>query len=278
MKKGQITIFIILGILILAIFAGSYFSLSFYKKEQLKQDASLQIELSQKSQSVYNLVVNCLSKSSAQALVQLGYYGGRDKLIETSFNSPVLEANYLFYEDNAMVPALPEMESSLNSMTEAGMKSCFESFESQDEMIVNKDLVNYDYIFETSVQKGEIVASTNIKDDEVIFQVQWPLKIRLQNLEKEITDYPPQKYHLQLSKMNLFLHNLTNKIKSQPTEMDAVYLLKQNYSIDVALYNNDTYLFLVVDNSSLIDYRPLTFLFAEKINPPKEITKNEPKN
>ncbi len=66
--------------------------------------------------------------------------------------------------------------------------------------------------------------------------------------------------------MALFSEEFIKRIHLNPYILDANYIMEQNYTADIAMMNNDTYVFLITDNSSMIDYQPLKFLMAAKIN------------
>ena len=106
---------------------------------------------------------------------------------------------------------------------------------------------------------------TQIGDQTVLFQVNWPIKIIQGTSEKEVAFFKVN-HKIKLRDLSLFVQNLTLQIQEHPFFIDPLALLHEGYFTDAALFNNDTYLFLITDNQSKIESQPIRFLFAAKIN------------
>ena len=66
--------------------------------------------------------------------------------------------------------------------------------------------------------------------------------------------------------MIAFTNNFVANLEINPYMIDAFYLLKLNYFVDLSVFNNDTYVMLVTDARSIIGGEPLSFFLAAKIN------------
>lgn len=270
-KRGQITIFIILGILVLATILIATSISNSVKKEQLQKDADAALELESKANSVKALVENCIEKTGEKAIIILGYRGGKEDLVGPYLDEQLFDANYLYNLGETSAPTVEEMEHSLETLVEENLKKCTGQIEHSRSLEispegVSPELINYNLLFDSMVAEiGEVNATVKIEDDNTLLTVNWPLLITVGEQEKEITNFPTQKYDADLEKLSLFSQEFVSKLNYDPYVIDAFYLLEQNYTIDVGLVNNDTYVFLVTDNSSMIDYTPLKFLFAAKV-------------
>ena len=70
---------------------------------------------------------------------------------------------------------------------------------------------------------------------------------------------------MNLKKMVDFVNGFVGRLESNPYFVNTNYLLRQNLSYDLTIAEGDTYLVLVTDDQSLIDYKPFQFLFAGKV-------------
>ena len=265
-KRGQITVFIILGILVLATILIATSVSNSIKKEKLQKDADATAELESKANSVKTLVEDCIEKTGEKAILILGYRGGKEDLIGPYLDEQLFDANYLYNMGETSAPTVEEMESSLENIVEKNLKKCTGKIDYSRSLDVSPEIINYNLLFDSMIaETGEINATVKIEDDNTLLTVNWPLIITVGEQKKEITSFPTEKYDANLEKVSLFSQEFVDKLNYDPYVIDAFYLLEQNYTIDVGLVNNDTYVFLVTDNSSIIDYTPLKFLFAAKV-------------
>ncbi len=265
-KRGQITVFIILGILVLATILIATSVSNSVQKEKFQKDADETAELESKANSVKTLVEDCIEKTGEKAILILGYRGGKEELVGPYLDEQLFDANYLYNMGETSAPTVEEMESSLETIVEKNLKKCTGKMGYSRSLDVSPEIINYNLLFDSMVaETGEINATVKIEDDNTLLTVNWPLIVTVGEQKKEITHFPMQKYDANLEKLSLFSQEFVSKLNYDPYVIDAFYLLEQNYTIDVGLVNNDTYVFLVTDNSSMIDYTPLKFLFAAKV-------------
>ncbi len=270
-KRGQVTVFIILGILVLATILIATSISNSIKKGSLQKDADAAVELESRANSVKALVENCIEKTGEKAILTLGYRGGKEDLVGPYLDEQLFDANYLYNMGETSAPTVEEMEDSLEMLVEKNLKKCtgkvgYSRSLGASPVEVSPELINYNLLFDSMVaETGEVNATVKIEDDNTLLTVSWPLLVTVGEQKKEITNFPTQKYNANLEKISLFSQEFISKLNYDPYVIDAFYLLEQNYTIDVGLVNNDTYVFLVTDNSSIIDYTPLKFLFAAKV-------------
>ena len=266
-KKGQITVFIIMGILILVTVFSFIYLNNYMAEKQLEQDIADKLELDLNADKVKSRVEWCINNVGEKSILTLGFYGGKKELTGNFFDEEVFDANYLYYLGEEQTSSIGEMENSLSLMMEEHLEDCLGDIGKPELIEVEEEVVDHGLIFESfQVEKGEIDTTTKIIDESVMFTVKWPLELKFKNQEKEIVDFPLTKIKVGLKRGALFMEDFIKKIKEQPYFVDVVYLLENNYTTDVALFNNDTYIFLVTDNNSVINHQPLRFLFASKVD------------
>ncbi|MFH1682994.1 MAG: hypothetical protein ABIA37_04315 [Candidatus Woesearchaeota archaeon] len=179
-KTGQITIFVILGILLLL----ALVLVVLFKKEAIvfKPEELIPTEKGK----VENFIVSCISQIGEEAIYTIGLQGGYLNIsseIATDSNqhlklSPYNLVPYWARGESKRIPTLEEIKADLDSKIEADLKSCLLGREAFQE--------SYDII-----EKSAIVANTNIVDQKVIFNVRWNLEIQDKGGEKitELIDH-----------------------------------------------------------------------------------------
>ncbi|MFH1683199.1 MAG: hypothetical protein ABIA37_05385, partial [Candidatus Woesearchaeota archaeon] len=111
-KRGQLTIFIIIGILLLVVTAGIYFASSVMLKEQISAEAE-QVDVD--TAPIKMFVEQCLNEAIDQGiylvLSQGGYYTFVDAdSFQFTTEEEVLQLPYYFYEQKKNLPELKIIE------------------------------------------------------------------------------------------------------------------------------------------------------------------------
>ena len=266
-KRGQVTVFIILGIFILLSAISFFFLKDYIIAEQIKQDEADTLELTLNADKVKGEVNWCIDRTAKDAIINLGYYGGKEDFVGPFFDEEVFDANYLYYLGETETSSIDEMEVILSGMMEEQLPKCFEKFESLKKINVNDEIVNTGLIAESfQLEKGKVNSSVVIEEGVVNFNLNWPIQIHFKDKVKEIEQFPNNRLNIELERMGLFLEEFMERMETNPQFVDLFYLLEQNYSIHTSVFNNDTYVFLFEDENSIVDYEPLTFLFSVKVN------------
>lgn len=194
MKKGQATVFVILGIIILAsaILAISYKDL-IIKKMAENQLISTTV-LPAQAREVNDLVTGCIGDIAEYAITLLGVQGGyinipRDNLAISPSNpfsnklsifpNTDLEVAYWFYlsPNNLQVeqvPSISTMEKELSSFMDKNLVACANKF-SQFE--------NY------MVSFSDPVTTTKINEDTVSIEVTFPVRVEFENTAFEFSKF-----------------------------------------------------------------------------------------
>ncbi len=154
-KRGQVTIFIIIAIILIA--AGSLYFV--FKDKKSSTEIPSEIE------PIISFVQECIESEIEDIVYLVGEGGGYlfppAKSSEGGFT-------YYFYEGEDYFPSKSEIEEQLTNSVESNVVFCAGDFE---------EFPNYD------VEKREIKVDTRIFDDEVVFEVEFPLKI---SFEEEV--------------------------------------------------------------------------------------------
>ncbi|HLD01030.1 MAG TPA: hypothetical protein VJC39_04755 [Candidatus Nanoarchaeia archaeon] len=181
--KGQITIFIILGILILL--AVGLVLILRAEVTVTRPEEVIPLE----TVGVQSLVTACLNNLGLEALNRLGLQGGYVNVPEDISNdgslhlrlSPMNVVPYWAYGQNTNLRLLPQMEEEINIYIEQNLRGC----------VLEVESFNQAYNF---VEKSEIDSKTEITEGGVSFAVHWELQIREKSGEvvADLTDHSAQ--------------------------------------------------------------------------------------
>ncbi len=123
-KKGQITIFIVLGILLIIIIGFFIFSNNSAQKKTLSQNGEDFVEINSKSEAVKMDVEKCIEDVAEESIFTLGRYGGQTELVGNYFDNRVFDANYLYDLGDKNVATVSDMEESLEQLMEEHLSKC----------------------------------------------------------------------------------------------------------------------------------------------------------
>lgn len=173
-KRGQVTVFIIVGILILAA-AGTYL---FLNKEFAKKN--LNPEDGIEAASIHMFVNNCLEKSTVDALYKVLSQGGYNEypvdldLFSFTENEEVFKTPYYFKKNQVSLPSKTFIEKEISAAAEEFFVECVGNYEAFKEsgfiiepgklMIItvfSGPLTRISVDYPLTISKGEMAASYN---------------------------------------------------------------------------------------------------------------------
>ncbi len=148
-KRGQVTIFIIIAIILIASVA-----LFFIFKDRLG------IGGSRSNDPVYLFVESCVESTGEDAIYHIIQNGGYllPPPASTLGGSP-----YYYYNNKNHMPSKSKIENEISAYMEESLSYCTSGF------------VNFP---DLNITEGEIEARTTIEDEEIIFDVEYPVKIK----------------------------------------------------------------------------------------------------
>ncbi len=202
-KRGQITIFIIIGIVILAASSTILYFVNSMSVEQLEAGA----DFIPSSHYVKSFITNCLEESSTNALElvfsQGGYYNypSGAQLFSFTVEEEVLTKPYYFYEEEVKMPSLKDIKLGVARATEDNLIICFDDFKSFEEQGYNVDTgsmnvevsfnskTTVDLIFPIKISIGEDVSEFDFFSTVMPFNFPEKYNSLEQFLDKQ-KDYP----------------------------------------------------------------------------------------
>ncbi|MFW6450585.1 MAG: hypothetical protein ACOCZ6_06045, partial [Nanoarchaeota archaeon] len=233
MKRGQVTIFVILGVIMLIVFA-LVLSLNPSPPDKKETDST----------SVEPYVEQCLSEYLEEAVETLSMQGG---YMPSKNDSIILfEPFRVGYFQPA--PSKSTLENDLGELTSTLMQLCsLETYREQG----------------FSIEEGEPVADVTITKNEVIASLNYPLKLKKANTTSRVENFNSKVE----SRLGQYYEH-AKEITKTANERNAVPLSKlvgtgtdNEFHSDI-IHVNDSVIFRFFDNKSI----PSNYNFAVKLN------------
>jgi len=240
-KRGQITLFIILGIVILAAIGLLIYATYGVKKgEEAERLAEVPLEL----RPLYNYIGECIKNNIEPGILLLGVQGG----YIFSWNS-TLEANYSsiaygYYEGRDVLPSLDFIEGEIDSYLKSTAASCINNSLFPDLEIAAGSMANDIEIkpysidikidYEITAKKGDSISRVNKFFIKVPVNLGYSYYVAKQIIKKQIED---------------------------PDYIDMTFLSGFDADVSIMPHNSSDLVYAVADNRTS---EPFTFLFGAK--------------
>jgi len=169
-KKAQVTVFIILGVILLLI-AGLVLYLT---TQKIIKPIEEQIIIPEGTEPVYDHIAECVYETAKNGIIQMGMQGGYLNLPAEIAKTPASHISldpygtfkipYWYYNKKDMTPTKEFLEMEINSHLRQELENCidFESLKPQYNVI----------------PRGEFSPKTTLTEDSVIIELTWPIEIK----------------------------------------------------------------------------------------------------
>ena len=165
-KRGQVTVFIIVGILILFVF------LLFFYLIPLLGKFTPDVVVPQEVAPIKRYVESCMQDIGEKAVIKLGMQSGYVEIPEEIAMNPgayiqvsgPIKLPYWYLNGMDTSPTLSDIQSQISDYVSKNLKSCLKNFSDFDEFVIEEE--------------GEIKTKTIIAEEEVVITVEYPLVIK----------------------------------------------------------------------------------------------------
>lgn len=260
-KRGQVTIFLIVGILLLASFAAIFWAVSYYQKEKLEAETDLPLSAGLKPQ-IINFVDSCLEEVAVPGIYFLGIQGGvlypEDPKKVLITEKAVINYGYLNGIDQLETE---KMEQQLNRFVEENLVDCFGGFTNFAERGI---------IIE---EKSDLKVDSKITPTSVLVNLKYRLEAALGDDQIELEDFS-LRVPLGVGSVIEEAETIIEKHKEEPSRLDLSPSTNSNYFTTIFPFDSGTYIYSISDENSVIDGAPFTFIFAvrdDDINSPPKL-------
>jgi hypothetical protein len=248
-KKGQLTIFIFVGILFVGIITGFFIiskNLNFLDKN--------------KSETGYieNVIEKCITRRALDSTRIIGLQGGHIKLPEIYLATSTSNIGAGYFEGKKTLPSIKEMQEEINNYMSISVNECIRESDFPRENInfINEPLIR-STINKESIEISSriyLIIENNNKSYEINKEFKKSLPIKLGNLHKIALD-------------------IIEKTDKDPNYIDLSYIYNLGYYVIFFPTDQDTIIYAITDPNSVvheIDEIPYTFVFAVKIGEKNE--------
>ncbi len=168
-KRGQITVFFIVGILILGTAALVFFLVSGFSSSETQDILG---------DSIQNYVQSCVESTASQGVDYVSLHGGYYQLPVLSYG----DLPYYYYGGEQNVISKKELETQLGMYVDNELRFCLQNF-----LIFR----NQGYTFDV----GEPKTNVAVKKDTVLFDVTFPLTVKRDALARSFDVFTTVKSH-----------------------------------------------------------------------------------
>jgi hypothetical protein len=244
-KKGQLTVFIILGVIILLVVGSILYFVFLFGPDGGADDSS---ELSREAIPIQRFVENCLVGVGGPGAYLLAAQGGFIYSYDTFLNAEHEQIAYHLELGERVAPLISYMEGQLNQFIADSLLLCLDNFQ---------DFESYQFSY------GEVNVSTRIENEIILVDVLFPIQIVSDNTETELSAFHitlPLRLGNLLGVRDEIVADLT---ASEFLDLDAL----SSYDVEVSVlpYDKQSMVFSLYDAASVIDEAPFHLNFAVKI-------------
>jgi len=251
-KRGQMTLFIIIGIAILAIVTILVYYFYFVDDNFLRT-AMKGSQMSRDINKIRNDMDSCIRDSASELIFLLGHQGGNIGLREEFITIDGNIVHYGYYKKKVMLPSKVDIQNTISELVSSQLESC-----------VNvANYRRYDFKFNKKSLR------TVIKDDKVDINMAFGITISDENN----TEFSlPEDYTIEIPLRFGRLYSAATDIidyqKSNPSELCLTCVLsildEHEIDSDIQTLGEDTAVFFLSDPMSKVDDEELHFMFAVK--------------
>jgi len=245
MKKGQVTVFIIVGIVLLMVIGVGYQLFSSREiAPQIEQPTGIAVP-------VHTFVEECSKIAAKTAVKTVSMQGGYIDLHESTnyfqYNVPY------YYNKGILMPTISKIQEQMGKAAALSVLECVGEFET---------FTNQDY----SIELNEVQADATISESRVDFIFNTDIHI---NKDGAIATLPPINtgVNAEVQKAYNLATKLIEEQSTDPYHVHLSYLMELVYHDKLTfetVYGTGNVVYLIINNRSLIDAEPYIYAFAVK--------------
>lgn len=240
-KRGQVTIFIIIAIILVVIISVFFI---------LRSGVLKNIFLSE-SERIKVFVEFCIGETGNEGIYEIGQKGG---YFSAPNFSTVLEIPYYYSNNKSYVPSKGEIEIEISKYVNENLPLCVKNF---------PDFPDFE------ITQREIKTQTKMEDDKIILDVEYPLSVKKGEDTTIFKDFKNIKIPVRLG----IVYDAVKEIIDEQLihEREVLCLscilnisLRNDLHIDMLDYGEGEIVFIVRDENSKINNKIFEFIFANK--------------
>ncbi|MFH0701305.1 MAG: hypothetical protein V2A62_02625 [Candidatus Woesearchaeota archaeon] len=247
-KSAQITIFIIIGIVLLALSATIFYLVNTLSKEQINQ--AKQENYVPEMTAVKSYTENCLEKTTKEGIYYNFLHGGffRPNFI-TSYDT--WKIPYYFYLEEDIHPLKERIELDLSNYTENYLRECLDHYKSFKNI---------------QIDSGKVEIKTSILEGKVKVNLKMPLEVTSGKQSQQVNNFEAN-LNLDINRVINILNQFNMEQEKKPNEVMLTYLtedsITKGYKFNL-IFQKDQVIYLLKFSDIIIQQKPLQVQFSSK--------------
>jgi hypothetical protein len=253
-KRAQITLFIVVGIVVLFAIAGSIAVYNNMSKKEVLPEVEKTAAMQNSAKSVNAYVSECLDEVGKEGLLAIGLQGGYYVLPENYFSMEYTDVPYYYYEENiAGVLTKQDIAANLGRYIDDNIGYCLDFSEFNG----------------YNITAGKPKTTITIGDNKLFAKLSMHVSVNNNGVYSSYDTFSAN-YPARLEEVYLTVNELLTNTIVDPYRIYYSLLLdlmeEHNLQIDSMTYSDDTVIYVIQDPQSIINNIPFVFLFAIKVN------------
>lgn len=247
-KRGQITLFIILGFVILIAVSLIYL----VKQDTLESQTISQRSFMSSTQIVKTFIDSCLDKVSKETLLKNNMQGGHLSLPDNFKSIGGIPTSLLFFKQVGSLLTKNGMENEISEYIDRKLPECVDDFS------------EFSYL---KIKEGKIKTQTSINEKDVTIKVNWPIKIKQGGFSGKISEFQTS-YKITLRNMIERVNEIISDLSRHPYYLDlfvSSFIDDQMSDVNIQV-DNDGFTFLNTDENSNMGDKPFSFMFSTQVD------------
>ena len=252
-KRGQISIFIIIGLTILIVVGSVILVSNYLSEEELK----VHVEKSEFDPgSVRNFVESCFQETSKEVMLLISLQGGYFYTPKPSSDQIFAHIPYYFDYGEKRIPTIEDIEKNMEDFLITQLPICFKDF----------------YIFTEQgydVKKGEMDVKVHLGKASV-FELDYPLTINLGDEVSTVNELYIYDIPVNFENVYSIITDIVNEQELNSNYVPIGYIsasAKQNdYEFELSYLDDDVVVYSLIFGEYLLDLGEYTFIFGCRYN------------
>ncbi len=258
LKRGQITVFIVLGIIVLALTLFIFAIYSQYSPKEISTAERGVLDASNLAGPVKSYVESCIRNTAKEGILENGYSGGYFTLPERSTIDLFYNVPYYKGYEQDYSPSDEVIASELGKYVDVLLNLCLDDFQPFKEQGYN-------------ITAGKPSSAVKLSPTKFSIETTFPLAVTLGTTITEISSFhtgvPAEEFYSDLEAARLVANSTTEMIC---TSCFSDLAAKNELFVEIYALTNNTYLFEITDNDYEINYEKFRLRFAVRYNESSE--------
>ncbi len=239
MKRGQVTLFIILGILIISALA-----LTLYFKEEISEAFGFaakqeSIAVSKEAKKMQGLVKGCLKQTVEKGIITIGKQGGKNA-VTRGYSDTKFNTNYLYANNRKRFYRLSDLEKELSTFIDRSIGTCMQSSK-----IMTKPKT------QAKITKGQVTLTTD-----------WPITVELGKTKETLSVFK-QDVKVNLDSLYSVTNSVLDEVAKEELCVSCIARHGELKNIDVVVdVVDDKMLFTLEDAQTILNSTTPKMIFA----------------